>query len=226
MIGGPGSFMIVADNFDDFGRAVRTKLVREISGVDATLGQHLPEPLERRGIARELHRHAEMAEADSERCWPPAASIAARPPGRRRRAPSGRSRPGPTRCATARSAGASAGSTARERSRQRLARPAGLGQRPIEAERRRKRTAERHVLDAAGMADQHARRRAAPRPATDGNGSRPAAPRTRSWRCQPPPPCRRTGGGPGDEQRRFDGLARDQIERARSAPAAKNGSPP
>ena len=35
MIGGPGSFMIVAANFDDFGRAVRTKLIREISGIDA-----------------------------------------------------------------------------------------------------------------------------------------------------------------------------------------------
>ncbi|MPZ33982.1 MAG: DUF1194 domain-containing protein [Rhodospirillales bacterium] len=34
--GGPGSFMIVAENFDHFGRAVRTKLVREISGVDVT----------------------------------------------------------------------------------------------------------------------------------------------------------------------------------------------
>jgi len=31
VIGGPGSFVIVADNFDQFGRAVRTKLVREIS---------------------------------------------------------------------------------------------------------------------------------------------------------------------------------------------------
>ena len=36
VIGGPGSFMIVADNFDHFGRAVRTKLVREISGIDVT----------------------------------------------------------------------------------------------------------------------------------------------------------------------------------------------
>jgi hypothetical protein len=26
--------MIVADNFDHFGRAVRTKLVREVSGID------------------------------------------------------------------------------------------------------------------------------------------------------------------------------------------------
>lgn len=34
VIGGAGSFMIVADNFDHFGRSVRTKLVREISGVD------------------------------------------------------------------------------------------------------------------------------------------------------------------------------------------------
>lgn len=33
VIGGPGSFMIVADNFAQFGRAVRTKLVREISGL-------------------------------------------------------------------------------------------------------------------------------------------------------------------------------------------------
>ena len=31
VIGGPGSFMVVADNFDHFSRAVRTKLVREIS---------------------------------------------------------------------------------------------------------------------------------------------------------------------------------------------------
>jgi len=34
VIGGPGSFMIVADNFDHFSRAVRTKLVREISDTD------------------------------------------------------------------------------------------------------------------------------------------------------------------------------------------------
>jgi hypothetical protein len=32
VIGGPGSFMIVARDFADFSRAVRTKLVREISG--------------------------------------------------------------------------------------------------------------------------------------------------------------------------------------------------
>jgi len=31
VIGGPGSFMIAAANFDDFGRAVRSKLIREIS---------------------------------------------------------------------------------------------------------------------------------------------------------------------------------------------------
>ena len=31
VIGGPGSFMVVATNFDDFGRAVRGKLIREIS---------------------------------------------------------------------------------------------------------------------------------------------------------------------------------------------------
>jgi len=33
VIGGPGSFMISAENFDDFGRAVRSKLIREISGL-------------------------------------------------------------------------------------------------------------------------------------------------------------------------------------------------
>lgn len=33
VIGGPGAFMIVAANFDDFGRAVRSKLIREISGL-------------------------------------------------------------------------------------------------------------------------------------------------------------------------------------------------
>jgi hypothetical protein len=36
VIGGPGSFMIVADNFDHFSRAVRTKLVREISSTGTT----------------------------------------------------------------------------------------------------------------------------------------------------------------------------------------------
>ena len=34
VIGGPGSFSIVAATFDDFGRAVRSKLIREISGID------------------------------------------------------------------------------------------------------------------------------------------------------------------------------------------------
>ena len=34
VIGGAGSFMIVADNFEHFSRAVRNKLVREVSGVD------------------------------------------------------------------------------------------------------------------------------------------------------------------------------------------------
>ena len=33
VIGGPGSFMIAAASFDDFGRAVRSKLVREISAI-------------------------------------------------------------------------------------------------------------------------------------------------------------------------------------------------
>jgi hypothetical protein len=33
VIGGPGAFMIVAANFDDFSRAVRSKLIREISGL-------------------------------------------------------------------------------------------------------------------------------------------------------------------------------------------------
>ena len=34
--GGPGSFVISAVNFEDFGRAVRTKLIREISARDAS----------------------------------------------------------------------------------------------------------------------------------------------------------------------------------------------
>lgn len=41
VIGGPGSFMIVAANFDDFSRAVRTKLIREISSRE-TPGTTLP----------------------------------------------------------------------------------------------------------------------------------------------------------------------------------------
>jgi hypothetical protein len=35
VIGGPGSFMIVATTFEDFGRAVRSKLIREISSLPA-----------------------------------------------------------------------------------------------------------------------------------------------------------------------------------------------
>ena len=35
VIGGPGSFLIVARSFEDFGRAVRTKLVKEISSADS-----------------------------------------------------------------------------------------------------------------------------------------------------------------------------------------------
>lgn len=34
VIGGPGSFMVVANDFDDFRRAVLAKLVREIAGTD------------------------------------------------------------------------------------------------------------------------------------------------------------------------------------------------
>jgi len=41
VIGGPGSFMTVAATFEDFGHAVRSKLIREISALDAT---HRPEP--------------------------------------------------------------------------------------------------------------------------------------------------------------------------------------
>jgi Protein of unknown function (DUF1194) len=36
VIGGPGAFMIVADNFEHFGRAVRNKLVREVSSTGVT----------------------------------------------------------------------------------------------------------------------------------------------------------------------------------------------
>lgn len=36
VVGGPGSFMIVARSFDDFGRAVRSKLIREISSAPVT----------------------------------------------------------------------------------------------------------------------------------------------------------------------------------------------
>ena len=41
VIGGPGAFSIVARDFADFSRAVRTKLVREISGV-APAGRSMP----------------------------------------------------------------------------------------------------------------------------------------------------------------------------------------
>ncbi len=37
VIGGPGSFLIVADNFEQFGRAVRNKLVREVSSARITV---------------------------------------------------------------------------------------------------------------------------------------------------------------------------------------------
>ena len=34
VIGGPGAFMIPASNFEDFAKAIRTKLIREIAGVE------------------------------------------------------------------------------------------------------------------------------------------------------------------------------------------------
>jgi hypothetical protein len=34
VIGGPGAFMIPAKTFEDFARAIRTKLIREIAGVE------------------------------------------------------------------------------------------------------------------------------------------------------------------------------------------------
>ena len=34
VIGGPGAFLVAATGFDDFARAVRTKLIREIAGVE------------------------------------------------------------------------------------------------------------------------------------------------------------------------------------------------
>ena len=33
MIAGPGAFVLVADGFEDFGRAIRRKLVLEIAGL-------------------------------------------------------------------------------------------------------------------------------------------------------------------------------------------------
>ncbi|MBU8536858.1 DUF1194 domain-containing protein [Falsiroseomonas tokyonensis] len=38
VIGGPGAFMIAAEDFDDFGQAVRRKLIREIAGLPAPDG--------------------------------------------------------------------------------------------------------------------------------------------------------------------------------------------
>ncbi len=35
VIGGPGAFLIVAEDFEDFGTAVRRKLIREIAGRDS-----------------------------------------------------------------------------------------------------------------------------------------------------------------------------------------------
>jgi hypothetical protein len=34
VVGGPGAFMIPASNFEDFARAIRTKLIREIAGME------------------------------------------------------------------------------------------------------------------------------------------------------------------------------------------------
>jgi hypothetical protein len=38
VIGGPGAFMIAAKNFEDFAKAIRTKLIREIAGVENDRG--------------------------------------------------------------------------------------------------------------------------------------------------------------------------------------------
>ena len=39
VIGGPGAFIVVADGFADFGRAIKRKLIREIAGLGAPLGR-------------------------------------------------------------------------------------------------------------------------------------------------------------------------------------------
>lgn len=41
VIGGPGSFMVVAADFEDFGRAVLAKLVREVAGAPGPRAVHL-----------------------------------------------------------------------------------------------------------------------------------------------------------------------------------------
>lgn len=55
VIGGPGAFLIVADTFDNFGVALRRKLIREIAGLPPWRWTALPlptRPLERRHGAR------------------------------------------------------------------------------------------------------------------------------------------------------------------------------
>jgi hypothetical protein len=37
VIGGPGAFQVVADDFGDFGRAILTKLVLEVAGLTPSL---------------------------------------------------------------------------------------------------------------------------------------------------------------------------------------------
>ena len=51
VIGGPGAFIVVADGFADFGRAIKRKLIREIAGLagpKTTRGLYHPARMERR----------------------------------------------------------------------------------------------------------------------------------------------------------------------------------
>ena len=95
-----------------------------------------------------------------------------------------------------------------------LARPAGARQCAVEAERDGERAAEGHVLDAAGMADQH-----------DGVGPRLGRPQMAAAGDLLGDERRHRNAGqrdlaaeapaaPGDQQRRFDRLACDEIDRA------------
>ena len=200
VIGGPGSFMIVADNFDHFGRAVRTKLVREVSGVDVMHRPIPAESLEWRGVARELHRHAEMAERISEDV-----GLGQLPSPRDGQAvPIGHPAVGlaedrhDMRGRHCRCLGRI--DQARKIS-QHLARPAGLRQNPIKAERLGKFAVERHIRDAARMADQHDRvRPCICRPQTAATGDLLGDERRHRNTSNGDPVVELTAA-PGDEQR-------------------------
>ncbi len=69
VIGGPGSFMVVAESFDTFGEAVRRKLILEIAQKPATKVKKAPALLQRAQSGDQYPKGCDVGERQSQDFW-------------------------------------------------------------------------------------------------------------------------------------------------------------